>query len=104
MGRSLAPQTAKPVAFTPDMPQINRRVFLTAAAGAASNLSSLFAAGDSAAVDETLRSGIARGIPAVVGMVASENKTLYAGAFGKRDASGMPVRVDRILMLRQIAL
>ena len=82
------------------MPQINRRVFLAAAAGATTNLSSLFAAGDSAAVDEALRSGIARRrIPAVVGMVSSENKTLYAGAFGKRDASGVPVRVDSIFAI-----
>ena len=82
------------------MPQINRRVFLAAAAGATTNLSSLFAAGDSTAVDEALRSGIARRrIPAVVGMVSSENKTLYAGAFGKRDASGVPVRVDSIFAI-----
>jgi methyl acetate hydrolase len=82
------------------MPQINRRVFLAAAAGATTNLSSLFAAGDSAAVDEALRSGIARRrIPAVVGMVGSENKTLYAGAFGKRDASGVPVRVDSVFAI-----
>jgi methyl acetate hydrolase len=82
------------------MPQINRRVFLAAAGGAATNWSSLFAAGDSAGVDQTLRSGIARRrIPAVVGMVGSENKTLYAGAFGKRDASGVPVRVDSIFAI-----
>ena len=82
------------------MPHINRRVFLAAAGGAATHLSPLFAAGDSAAVDETLRSGIAhRKIPAVVGMVGSENKTLYAGAFGKRDSSGAPVRVDSIFAI-----
>ena len=44
--------------------------------------------------------GIARrSIPAVVGMVASETKTLYAGAFGRRDASGVPVRVDSIFQI-----
>ena len=82
------------------MPHINRRVFLAAAGSAATNLTSLFAAGDSAGVDEALRSGIARRkIPAVVGMVGSENKTLYAGAFGTRDSSGAPVRVDSIFAI-----
>src|SRR5262245_46386793 len=39
------------------------------------------------ALDDVLRSGIAsRGIPAVVGMVATADKTLYQGAFGKRAA------------------
>jgi CubicO group peptidase (beta-lactamase class C family) len=69
------------------MPHINRRTFLAATA----------AAGRSIRIDETLRSNIARrGIPAVVGMAASESKTLYAGAFGRRDASGVPARVDSI--------
>jgi CubicO group peptidase (beta-lactamase class C family) len=82
------------------MPHINRRVFLAAAGGAATSLRPLFAAGDTAGVDETLRSGIVRrGIPDVVGMVASGDKTLYAGAFGKRDASGVPVRVDSIFAI-----
>jgi hypothetical protein len=59
------------------MPQINRRAFLATAAGAATNLGSLLAAGDTAGVDEVLRSGIARRkIPAVVGTVGSEDKTL----------------------------
>src|ERR1035441_1932704 len=82
------------------MPQINRRAFLATAAGAATNLGSLLAAGDTAGVDEVLRSGIARRkIPAVVGMVGSEDKTLYAGAFGTRDGSGVPVRVDSIFAI-----
>ncbi len=82
------------------MPHINRRAFLAAAGSAPTNLTSLFAAGDSAGVDEALRSGIARRkIPAVVGMVGSENKTLYAGAFGTRDSSGAPVRVDSIFAI-----
>jgi methyl acetate hydrolase len=85
------------------MPQMNRRVFLRAggAAAAAMHSNGLFAAaGGSAAVDETLRSGIARRkIPAVVGMVASENKTLYSGAFGKRDSSGVPVGADSIFQI-----
>jgi CubicO group peptidase (beta-lactamase class C family) len=79
------------------MPQINRRFFLAAASG----LKALFgAAGGSGAIDETLRSGIARRkIPAVVGMAASENKTLYAGAFGQRDSSGVPVGADSIFAI-----
>ncbi len=82
------------------MSHINRRAFFAAAGGAATSLNSLFAAGNSAGVDETLRSGIARRkIPAVVGMFGSENKTLYAGAFGKRDSSGAPVRVDSIFAI-----
>jgi CubicO group peptidase (beta-lactamase class C family) len=82
------------------MPQINRRAFLATAAGAATNLGSLLAAGDTAGVDEVLRSEIARRkIPAVVGMVGSEDKTLYAGAFGTRDGSGVPVRVDSIFAI-----
>jgi methyl acetate hydrolase len=82
------------------MPHINRRAFLAVAGGAATSFSSLFAAGDSAGVDETLRSGIGRRkIPAVVGMVGSETKTLYAGAFGTRDSSGVPVRVDSIFAI-----
>ena len=81
------------------MSQINRRAFL-AAAGTVTNLNSLFGAGGSAAVDDALRSGIARRkIPAVVGMVGGENKTLYAGAFGTRDPSGVPVRVDSIFAI-----
>lgn len=82
------------------MPHINRRAFLAAAGAAATNASSLFAAGDSAGIDETLRSGIVRRkIPAVVGMVGSGNKALYAGAFGRRDSSGAPLRVDSIFAI-----
>jgi CubicO group peptidase (beta-lactamase class C family) len=52
------------------------------------------------AVDETLRSGIARRkIPAVVGMAASDRKPLCAGSFGKRDAAGPPVRADSIFQI-----
>jgi CubicO group peptidase (beta-lactamase class C family) len=51
-------------------------------------------------VDEALRSGIARRkIPAAVGAIADRRKTLYAGAFGVRDASGVPVRVDSIFRI-----
>jgi len=68
-----------------------------AAAGGSNHL---VAAARSAAVDDALRSGIARRkIPAVVGMFASDNKTLYAGAFGTRDSSGIPVRVDSLFQI-----
>jgi CubicO group peptidase (beta-lactamase class C family) len=51
-------------------------------------------------VDEAIRSGIARRkIPAAVGSFADRRKTLYAGAFGVRDASGVPVRVDSIFRI-----
>ena len=77
------------------MTQLNRRQFaglaLSLGAGAA-RLS-----GGSATIDETLRSGIdRRKIPAAVGMFASGNKILYAGAFGTRDSTGMPATVDTI--------
>src|SRR5450432_2619304 len=79
------------------MGHIDRRDFLAAGIAAASSLNHLLAASGSSAVDETLRAGIVRRkIPAVVGMVASGDKTLYAGAFGQRDSSGMPVHVDSI--------
>jgi hypothetical protein len=72
----------------------NRRTFLAATGAAVVNLHTLFAApGGANGVDEVLRSGIARRkIPAVVGMIASDSKTLYGGAFGMRDASGPAVR------------
>ena len=79
------------------MGHIDRRDFLAAGITAASSLNHLLAASGSIAVDEALRAGIVRRkIPAVVGMVASGDKTLYAGAFGQRDSSGMPVHVDSI--------
>jgi methyl acetate hydrolase len=83
------------------MTHVNRRVFLAAGGAAAADLHPLSAAaGGAGGVDEVLRSGTARRkIPAVVGMAANESKTLYAGAFGKRDASGVPVRVDSIFQI-----
>jgi methyl acetate hydrolase len=82
------------------MTHIDRRDFLALGSTAACSFSGLLAASSSAIVDETLRSGIARRkIPGVVGMVASENKTLYAGAFGQRDSSGVHMRVDSIFRI-----
>ncbi len=82
------------------MPNIKRRTFLATGAAAISDLDAYFAGGGSSAVDETLRSGIAhRKIPVAVGMFADSNKTLYAGAFGKRDSSGPPVRADSLFRI-----
>jgi methyl acetate hydrolase len=52
-------------------------------------------------IDQTLSEGIVnRKIPMVAAVVASANKTLYSGAFGKRDiASGIPVQVDSIFQI-----
>jgi CubicO group peptidase (beta-lactamase class C family) len=47
-----------------------------------------------------LRSGIARRrIPAVVGTVAAGDKTLYAGAFGRRDSASTPATLDSIFAI-----
>lgn len=82
------------------MRQINRREFggLAAAFGLAARR--LEGAGKFSQIDDTLQSGIARRkIPAVAGMAASENKTLYSGAFGTRDSSGVPVTADSIFAI-----
>jgi methyl acetate hydrolase len=80
------------------MRRLTRRSIL---AGVSSNLGRIFGGGGgTAAVDETLRAGIAsRKIPCVVAMAASPDKTLYSGAFGRRDAAGVPVRVDSIFQI-----
>jgi len=77
------------------MPVIARRAFL---AGAAASV--LDARATPEQVDEALRSGVARRkIPAAVGSIADRRKTLYAGAFGVRDPSGIPLRVDSIFRI-----
>ncbi len=77
------------------MTQLNRRQFAGLAVSLGSGAARL--SGGSATIDETLRSGIdRRKIPAAVGMFASGNKILYAGAFGTRDSSGTPAKVDTI--------
>src|ERR687897_835996 len=79
------------------MIDINRRLFLAGGAMAISTFNSSFGSDRLTGVDETLQTGVARRkIPAVVGMVGDGKKTLYAGAFGKRDATGPPVSVDGI--------
>lgn len=81
------------------MRYVDRREFLGTVA-AASNVRRLIAATGGTAIDERLRGGIARRkIPAVVGMVADGTKTLYSGAFGRRDSSGAPVQVDSIFQI-----
>jgi CubicO group peptidase (beta-lactamase class C family) len=82
---------------------MNRRQLVTAALCAGVSPGNLW--GDAAIdspgrIDETLRSGIARRkIPAAVGMVATGSKTLYAGAFGKRDSEGTLAAVDSIFAI-----
>src|SRR6185312_17414989 len=53
------------------------------------------------AIDRTLREGMERRkIPCVAAMVASQNKILYSGAFGKRDsASGVNIQPDSIFQI-----
>ena len=82
------------------MSDFQRRLFLAMSGGIAPGGNPLSGATRGASVDEALRSGIARRkIPAVAGMVASNSKTLYEGAFGQRDSSGVPVRVDSIFQI-----
>jgi methyl acetate hydrolase len=53
-----------------------------------------------APIDECLRAGIAnRKIPAAAARVASGRGILYAGAFGERDSSGVPVTNDSIFSI-----
>src|SRR5258708_4592310 len=79
---------------------MNRRHFVTAALGVGLQSRASWGAaaiGSPDKIDDALRSGIARRkIPAAVAMVAAEGKTLYAGAFGKRDSADTPVTLDSI--------
>ena len=82
------------------MGHIDRRSFLVTGITAASSLKNLLGAPGTIAVDDVLRSGIGqRKIPSVVAMVANGSKTLYAGAFGRRDSSGVPVRIDSVFQI-----
>jgi CubicO group peptidase (beta-lactamase class C family) len=82
---------------------MNRRQLVTAALCAGvrpGNLRGDAAIDSPGKIDETLRSGIARRkIPATVAMVAAGSKTLYAGAFGKRDSEGTLAAVDSIFAI-----
>ena len=82
--------------------QLTRRQFGAGLAAAATPVSRIFAApAGIAGMDVTLRDGIARHkIPCVTAMVATADKTLYSGAFGKRDAdSGIDVTPDSIFAI-----
>jgi len=59
------------------------------------------ASASTSAIDATLRDGIERRrIPFVTAMVASSDRILYSGAFGKRDAaSGINVQPDSIFQI-----
>jgi len=82
---------------------MTRRQFVPAAFGLGASARALWGdgvIGSPDKIDETLRTGIARRkVPAVVGMAANGNKTLYSGAFGVRDAEGTPVKVDTIFAI-----
>jgi len=59
------------------------------------------ASGSASEIDRTLREGMERRkIPCVAAMVASQDKILYSGAFGKRDlASGIDIQPDSIFQI-----
>lgn len=78
-----------------------RRHILRAAAALAGTSPLYSGQGGAQAVDETLRAGIVRrGIPSVVGMVATGNEVVYSGAFGTRDSgSGTPVSVNSLFSI-----
>jgi methyl acetate hydrolase len=59
------------------------------------------ASASTGAIDRTLREGMERrNIPCVAAMVASPDKILYSGAFGKRDAvSGIDIQPDSIFQI-----
>src|SRR6266436_3858995 len=82
------------------MPHITRRTCLAAGASAAFHFDAGAVASGAARVDQLLRLGIARRkIPAVAAAVADRRKTLYAGAFGTRDTSGVAVRADSLFQI-----
>ena len=81
---------------------MNRRHFhRLALGGLAVTRSRVFAATSGGAkVDDALKSGIERrNIPTAVGMVGDKSKVLYEGAFGTRDSSGVPIRIDSIFRI-----
>ncbi len=80
------------------MATVNRRDFTRAASAAAGR--ALLAAPAKPKIDDVLRHGMeARRIPAVVAMFANGHETLYQGAFGTRDTSGVAVRTDSIFSI-----
>lgn len=85
------------------MTLLSRRELARIAVGAGASARGLLAApaGASPTIAEALRAGITkRGIPAAVAMVATGDKLLYTGAFGKRDGeSNASVRLDSIFAI-----
>src|ERR1700704_163009 len=84
------------------MTNLTRRQLMGGAALLGSQAQRLFGASASTnAIDQTLREGIERRkIPCVTAMVASPDKILYSGAFGKRDSkSGLDVQPDSIFQI-----
>lgn len=80
------------------MATVNRRDFTRAASAAAGR--ALLAAPAKPKIDDVLRHGMeARRIPAVVAMFANGHETLYQGAFGTRDTSGVAVQPDSIFSI-----
>jgi CubicO group peptidase (beta-lactamase class C family) len=85
------------------MTVLTRRQFGALAAAGAAQVKGLFAARDfsPAGLDQRLRgSMIRRKIPCVVAMVATPDRVVYTGAFGKRDVkSGLDVKADSIFAI-----
>jgi CubicO group peptidase (beta-lactamase class C family) len=80
------------------MPYLTRRQFSSLPLTVAASRAKLLSAPTN--IENTLRSRIAkRKIPAVSAMAATKDKTLYRGAFGTRDASGVPVTPDSIFAI-----
>ena len=80
------------------MATVNRRDFTRAASAAVG--SALLAASPKPKIAEVLRHGVeVRRIPAVVAMFANGHETLYQGAFGTRDTSGVAVQPDSIFSI-----
>src|SRR3569832_1860602 len=82
---------------------LTRRQFTALALASASQAKHLFAARNvaPASLDQTIRDGMTRHkIPCVVAMVATPEKVIYSGAFGKRDAkSGIDVKLDSLFVI-----
>jgi methyl acetate hydrolase len=85
------------------MTVLTRRQFGALALVGAAQAKHLFGARDftPAGLDQTLRDSMTRRqIPCVVAMVATPDKVLYTGAFGKRDSkSGIDVKPDSIFAI-----
>ena len=81
------------------MTMLCRRDFNATLLAGATSARSLF--GPSSSIDDTLKAGVQRHkIPSAVAMVATADRTIYVGAFGKRDsASTTPLTPDAIFSI-----